>query len=55
MSNIEFYLEAIRNELDKLKEGKFTGNTQFQVNFKEGMICNMNCGLNRSIKQIEIK
>jgi len=52
MSNdLEFYLEAIRIELEKLKDGKFTGNTEFKVNFKEGFICNVNIGLNRSIKQ----
>jgi hypothetical protein len=49
--NIEFYLEAIRVELEKLFEGKFTGNMEFKVNFKEGSIANMNIGLNRSIKQ----
>jgi hypothetical protein len=52
MSNdLEFYLEAIRIELEKLKEGKFVGNMEFKVNFKDGMICNMNIGLNRSVKQ----
>jgi len=50
MSNIEKYLEAIRYELEKLRDGKFTGNMDFKVNFKEGSIGNLNIGLNRSLK-----
>ena len=45
---IQWYLDVIKSELERLKEGKFTGNTSFQLNWKEGNIANMNGGLNRS-------
>ena len=47
---LEAYLEFIMGELEKLKEGNFTGNIEFKVNFKEGSIANLNCSLNKSVK-----
>lgn len=52
MKNIEWYLEAIKHELEELEKGKFTGNMEFKVNFKDGEIANMNIGLNRSLKRL---
>lgn len=49
----EEYIIFIRRELDKLEQGKFTGNIGFKVNLKEGGIANMNVELNKSIKLIE--
>ncbi len=52
--NLEWYLnEVIKAELTKLKEGRFTGNIEFRVNYKEGSIANCNVGLNKSIRKIE--
>ena len=49
----EFYLDVIRREVSKLEEGKFTGNIEFQLNFKEGIIANTNVTLKKSVKQTE--
>ncbi len=49
-SKTEEYIEAIRHELERLKDTRFTGNRTFQLNFKEGSVCNMNCGSQKSIK-----
>ena len=51
---IEWYIDNVfRRELLKLKEGKFTGNMNFQVNLKSGGVANINVGLNRSIRKPE--
>ncbi len=50
--NTKFYLDFITQEIEKLKEGRFTGNIEFKVNWKEGSIANLNCGLNKSIRNI---
>lgn len=47
---IQWYLEIIKGELEKLKAGNFTGNIQFKVNMKQGGICNIDIGLNKSVK-----
>lgn len=49
---LNWYLEFIRRELEKLEQGKFTGNVGFKVNFKEGGIANMNIELNKSVKMV---
>ena len=51
LDNIDWYIDCIKHELEKLQSGKFTGNMEFKVNFKEGSIANMNCSLNRSIRK----
>ncbi len=48
---LNWYVEFIKRELGKLEESKFTGNVEFQVNFKEGGIANCNVVLRKSIKQ----
>lgn len=48
---IEWYLEALRHELETLKQTKFTGHIEYQFNLKEGGIANVNCGRSRSIKK----
>lgn len=49
----EEYIIFMRRELEKLEQGKFTGNIEFKVNFKEGGIANLNASLNRSVKLME--
>ena len=49
---LNWYLEFIKRELEKLEDGKFTGNVGFKVNFKEGGIANCNVELNKSVKMI---
>ena len=51
--NLEWYLKAIERELEQLSAGRFTGNIEFKVNWKEGVIANCNICLNRSIRKIE--
>lgn len=50
---LQWYLEIITHEIEKAMNGKLTGNINFQINFKEGGICNMNINLGKSIKLIE--
>ena len=52
MNNSDFYLEAIKHELEKLSPD-FTGNISFQLNYKEGIVGNMNIGLGKSVRKIE--
>ncbi|GAG01521.1 unnamed protein product, partial [marine sediment metagenome] len=47
-----WYLDFIKREIEKLKEGRFTGNINFQVNWKEGSVANLNIGLNKSVRRI---
>ena len=49
--SIEWYLETIRHELEMLEEGKFTGNMDFKINFKDGAPANMNVTLAKSVKK----
>jgi hypothetical protein len=51
--NNEYYIEAVKREIEKLEQGQFTGNIEFRPNFKDGAICNMNIGLNKSLKKID--
>ena len=50
-----WYLDYIKKEVDKLEQCFFTGNVEFQVNFKEGNIANINCNLKKSVKFIDSK
>jgi hypothetical protein len=47
---INWYLEALRREFEQCKEGRFTGNNEFKVNWREGSIGNINIGLYKSIQ-----
>ena len=52
MSNsIDWYLDCIKHELETLEEGKFTGNMDFKINFKDGAPANMNITLAKSVKK----
>ena len=51
--NLKFYLDTIQRELERLEQGKFTGNVEFRPNFKDGKIANMNIILAKSVRQIE--
>jgi len=55
IDSIKWYLEFVERELGQLKNGGFTGNVGFKINFKEGEIGNMNIELNKSIKMIKRK
>lgn len=50
----EEYISFMRRELEKLEQGKFTGNIDFKVNFKDGGVANLNCILNKSVKLINL-
>ena len=50
-NEIDWYLEFVRDELMRLKDAKFTGNNEFKVNMKDGVIGNMNCSLHKSVKK----
>ena len=50
-----WYLDYIKKEVEKLEQCFFTGNVEFQVNFKEGNIANINCNLKKSVKFIDSK
>ena len=39
----------MERELKKLHEGSFTGNIEFILNHKEGIVCNMNVVLKKSV------
>jgi hypothetical protein len=53
MTDSEWYLNFIKDEIQQLKDGNFTGNVEFKPNFKNGSICNMNVTLHKSVKQSE--
>ena len=48
------YHDFIGRELEKLEEGRFTGNMDFKVNWKEGAIANMNVCLNKSVRLVKL-
>ena len=50
---LQWYLDFIKEELELHQQVKFTGNVEFQVNFKEGSIANLNCGQKKSIRKPE--
>ena len=50
MTPLEFYIQFIQHEIEKLEQGKFTGNVEFKVNFKDGGIANLNVNLAKSVK-----
>ncbi len=49
--NNNFYIEATRKEVDRLENGHFTGNVEFQFNFKDGSVANQNITLRKSLKK----
>lgn len=50
-TNNDFYLEATKREVKKLEVGHFTGNVEFQFNFKDGSVANQNITLRKSLKR----
>ena len=52
-NRISWYIARIREDLEKLRDGRFTGNVEFRVNIKNGGIANMNNGLHKSLKMPE--
>ena len=50
---IDWYISMIRDDLERLRDGRFTGNVEFRVNIKNGGIANMNNGLHKSLKMPE--
>ena len=53
IENNDFYMEVVRKEVEKLEGGHFTGNVEFQLNFKEGTVANTNITLKKSVKRID--
>jgi len=51
MKDNDWYVEAIRHELEKLEEGKFVGSIDFEIHMKHGHIGSMRVNLNKSIKK----
>jgi hypothetical protein len=51
--SLQFYLDTIQRELERLEQGKFTGNVEFRPNFKDGSVANMNIVLSKSVKRID--
>ena len=47
---VEWYGDFLKNELTKLEQNKFTGNVTFRVDFKEGGIAGINCGMSKSVR-----
>ena len=47
--NIQKYLESMKHEIGRL-DPRFTGNIEFKLNFKEGMIGNLNVSKTMSVK-----
>ena len=50
---VDEYVEYIKAELEQLVESKFCGNVEFKINFKDGLIFNMNCSLNKSVRLLQ--
>ena len=50
MNILDWYLQVITREIQEAIDGKLTGNINFQINFQEGGIRNMNCGLGKSFR-----
>ena len=49
-AKVEWYGDFIKHELDKLESSQFTGNISFRVDFKEGGIAGVSCGMNKSVR-----
>ncbi len=47
--NIKKYLDSIEHEIKLLSPG-FTGNIDFKLNFKDGVIANENITMSKSVK-----
>ena len=49
--SLKFYLDTIQRELERLEQGRFTGNVEFRPNFKDGSIANLNVTLSKSVRK----
>jgi hypothetical protein len=49
-SQIDWYLDFVRHELERLKDNNFSGNLNVKFNWKMGGICNINFDLSKSVK-----
>ena len=50
--NTQFYFDAIKHEVKQLAP-RFTGNLEFKMNLKEGVVANMNIIKLKSIRNVE--
>lgn len=48
--NTKSYFDIFQTELSKLEKGKFSGNSEFKVSLKEGVVYNCNVELNKNVK-----
>ncbi len=53
MKDLEWYLNAIRHEVEQINEKDFVGSVDFKINIRQGSIGNMNITLNKSVKNME--
>ena len=51
--HLEWYLTAIRHEIEAINEHEFVGNVDFKLNINKGTIANMNVTLAKSLKMFE--
>ena len=51
MTSDDYYIQKFIEELQCCKDGGFTGNVQFQVNFKQGNVSHMNITVAQSFKK----
>lgn len=49
--NTSYYVDFLKEELVKLRDGKFSGNVEFRFNFRDGGVAVMNVSLNKSVKK----
>lgn len=50
---LELYKQAMNRDIQKAIDGRLTGNIEFRFNFREGVVNNVNCGLNKSYRFTE--
>ena len=48
---IKWYVSYFVKEIEFSHSSRFSGNMTFQVNFRDGVIGNMNVGVNQSVKK----
>ncbi len=49
-TQLEWYLDSIRHEINLINDHDFVGNISFKINIKQGTLINMNVELAKSVK-----
>jgi hypothetical protein len=55
IKDLDWYLEAIKHEVEQVNDKEFVGSVEFKVNIRQGVIGNMNIVLSKSVKNLEVK